>query len=189
MDDDGKDVEEGQPGEILVKGPVITKGYYGNPQATKDSFLDGWFCTGDIGVWKNGLPYIVDRKKVFYLLLSSNFKYILTFFQELIKYKGIQVAPAELEALLLTHPKILDAAVIGVQTEATEVPRAYVVKGGDVTEKDIEDFVKAKVADHKRLRGGVRFLDAVPKSPAGKILRKELREQAFREGRKEGARL
>jgi acyl-coenzyme A synthetase/AMP-(fatty) acid ligase len=91
--------------------------------------------------------------------------------------------------LLLTHPKILDTAVIGVQTEATEVPRAYVVKGGDVTGQEIEDFVRAKVADHKRLRGGVRFLDAVPKSPAGKILRKELREQAVREGRKEGARL
>lgn len=99
------------------------------------------------------------------------------------------MAPAELEALLLTHPKILDAAVVGVQTEATEVPRAYVVRGGDVTEQDIEDFVKAKVADHKRLRGGVRFLDAIPKSPSGKILRKELREQALREGRKEGARL
>lgn len=64
MDDDGKDVQEGQPGEILVKGPVVTRGYYGNPQATKDSFVDGWFRTGDIGVWKNGLPYIVDRKKV-----------------------------------------------------------------------------------------------------------------------------
>lgn len=66
MDDNGKDVEEGQPGEILVKGPVVTNGYYGNAQATKESFIDGWFCTGDIGIWKNGLPYIVDRKKVFH---------------------------------------------------------------------------------------------------------------------------
>ena len=64
VDDDGKDVEEGKPGEVLVKGPVVTRGYYENPQATKDSFVDGWFCTGDIAIWKNGLPYIVDRKKV-----------------------------------------------------------------------------------------------------------------------------
>ncbi|TVY38185.1 putative acyl-coenzyme A synthetase, partial [Lachnellula subtilissima] len=165
VDDDGKDVEEGQPGEILVKGPVVTRGYYGNPQATKDAFIDGWFCTGDIGIWKNGLPYIVDRKK------------------ELIKYKGIQVAPAELEALLLTHPSILDAAVIGVPTEATEVPRAYVVMGGgvSVSEEQIMDFVKGKVADFKRLRGGVKFLDAIPKSPSGKILRRELRELVARE--------
>ena len=63
VDDNGKDVEEGQPGEVLVKGPMVTKGYYGNPQATKDSFVDGWFCTGDVAVWKNELPYIVDRKK------------------------------------------------------------------------------------------------------------------------------
>lgn len=64
MDDNGKDVLEGQPGEVLVKGPVVTKGYYGNAQATQDSFIDGWFCTGDVAIWKNGLPYIVDRKKV-----------------------------------------------------------------------------------------------------------------------------
>ncbi|KAH8661429.1 hypothetical protein BGZ60DRAFT_413175 [Tricladium varicosporioides] len=162
VDDDGIDVKGGQPGELLVKGPVVTKGYYGNALATRDSFTDGWFCTGDIGIWKNGLPYIVDRKK------------------ELIKYKGLQVAPAELEALLLSHPKIADAAVIGVDTAATEVPRAYVVKGpgGEVTEEEILEFVKGQVADYKRLRGGVVFLDVVPKSPSGKILRKDLRELA-----------
>ncbi|KAH6677457.1 hypothetical protein B0J14DRAFT_615623 [Halenospora varia] len=154
VDDNGADVKEGQPGELLVKGPVVTKGYYGNALATKDSFSNGWFCTGDIGIWKNGLPYIVDRKK------------------ELIKYKGLQVAPAELEALLLSHPKIADAAVIGVDTAATEVPRAYVVKGPgrEITEEEILEF------------GGVVFLDVVPKSPSGKILRKDLRELAKREG-------
>ncbi|KAH8595226.1 hypothetical protein B0O99DRAFT_623522 [Bisporella sp. PMI_857] len=157
VDDDGKDVEGGKPGEVWVKGPVVTKGYYGNPQATKDSFVDGWFCTGDIGVWKRGLPYIVDRKK------------------ELIKYKGIQVAPAELEALLLTHPKILDAAVIGVEIPGTEAPRAYVVAEKGLTEQDVKDFVKGKVAGHKQLRGGVKFIDVIPKSPSGKILRKDLR--------------
>lgn len=71
MDDDRKDVEEGRPGEVLVKGPVVTRGYYGNPQATKDSFVDGWFCTGDIAIWKNGLPYIIDRKKVCLVFDSS----------------------------------------------------------------------------------------------------------------------
>jgi len=163
VDDDGNDVEEGKPGEVWVKGPVVTRGYYGNPQATKDSFVDGWFCTGDVAVWKNGLPYIVDRKK------------------ELIKYKGIQVAPAELEALLLTHPKILDAAVIGVDVPGTEVPRAYVVAEKGLTEQDIKDFVKGKVADYKQLRGGVKFMDVIPKSPSGKILRKDLRELAKKE--------
>jgi len=90
----------------------------------------------------------------------------------------LQVAPAELEALLLTHPKILDAAVVGVDVPGTEVPRAYVVSGGDITEQDIKDFVKKHVADYKQLRGGVVFMDVIPKSPSGKILRKDLRELA-----------
>jgi acyl-coenzyme A synthetase/AMP-(fatty) acid ligase len=101
--------------------------------------------------------------------------------KELIKYKGIQVAPAELEGLLLTHPKILDAAVIGVEIPGTEAPRAYVVKSGDITEQEIKDFVKQHASSHKQLRGGVVFLDVIPKSPSGKILRKDLRELARRE--------
>jgi 4-coumarate--CoA ligase len=150
---------------------VVTRGYYGNPQATKDAFVDGWFCTGDIAIWKNGMPYIVDRKK------------------ELIKYKGLQVAPAELEALLLTHPKIFDAAVIGINTPSTEAPRAYVVTAGDITEQEIKDFVKKNAADYKQLRGGVVFLEAIPKSPSGKILRKDLREMANKEAEGVRARL
>ena len=88
------------------------------------------------------------------------------------------MAPAELEALLVTHPKIADAAVIGVHVPGTEVPRAYVVKGGEITEQEIKDFVKEHVADYKQLRGGVVFMDAIPRSPSGKILRKDLRELA-----------
>ncbi|KAL0465264.1 4-coumarate-CoA ligase [Neurospora intermedia] len=163
VDDDGKDVEPGQAGELWVKGPNVTKGYYMNDAANKEAFVDGWFCTGDIGLFKDGKFYIVDRKK------------------ELIKYKGLQVAPAELEALLVSHAKIADAAVIGVDGEATEVPRAYVV-AGDATLKaeEIVDWVASKVANHKKLRGGVVFIDAIPKSPSGKILRKELRQLAKR---------
>ncbi|KAF2829715.1 4-coumarate-CoA ligase-like protein [Ophiobolus disseminans] len=165
VDDDGKDVEPGQPGEVLVKGPVVCKGYYENDAANKEAFTGDWFHTGDIAVFLNGLFYIVDRKK------------------ELIKYKGLQVAPAELEALLLSHPDILDAAVIGVEVDdgTNEVPRAYVVADSTkIDAKGIVAFVKGKVANHKQLRGGVVFLDAVPKSPAGKILRKDLRVLAKR---------
>lgn len=171
VDDDGRDVQPGQPGEVLVKGPVVCKGYFENPAADAEAFMDGWFCTGDIAEFRNGLFYIVDRKK------------------ELIKYKGLQVAPAELEALLLSHEDILDAAVIGVETDdgTNEVPRAYVVAdAAKISGKQIIEFVKANVASHKQLRGGVVFLDAIPKSPSGKILRKDLRLLAKRE---QGAKL
>ncbi|KAF9949044.1 putative fatty-acid--CoA ligase FadD10 [Mortierella alpina] len=163
--DTGKDVAQGEPGEIWVRGPNIMKGYRNNVKATKETIdTEGWLHTGDIAVVdKNENFFIVDRLK------------------ELIKYKGFQVAPAELEALLLDHPMIMDAAVIGVENkeQATEVPMAFVVKasgpGEALTEKEVADYVASKVASHKRLRGGVRFIEVVPKSAAGKILRKDLR--------------
>ncbi|KAI7774485.1 hypothetical protein LA080_008318 [Diaporthe eres] len=161
VDDESRDVEPGERGEIWVRGPVVTKGYWRNSKADAESFVDGWFCSGDIGLCKDGKFYIVDRKK------------------ELIKYKGLQVAPAELEAMLLSHPKIADAAVIGFEKDGTEVPRAYVVPGTkDLTSQQIASWVDGKVANHKKLRGGVVLVDAIPKSPAGKILRKILRDQA-----------
>ncbi|KAI1308038.1 acetyl-CoA synthetase-like protein [Xylaria venustula] len=165
VDDDDKDVEPGEPGEIWVKGAVVTKGYWNNEKANKDSFKDDWFRTGDIAVFKDGFFFIVDRKK------------------ELIKYKGNQVAPAELEAVLLSHPKILDAAVIGVLGEGTEVPRAYVVANEkEISGKEIvEWFSKQGLSKNKNLRGGVVFLNAIPKSPAGKILRKNLKDMAKKE--------
>jgi len=171
VDDDGLDVEPGKPGEVLVKGPVVCKGYYQNEAANKEAFTGDWFHTGDIAEFRNGLFYIVDRKK------------------ELIKYKGLQVAPAELEALLLNHDDILDAAVIGVDADGgtNEIPRAYVVADkAKISGQQIVEYVKKNVASHKQLRGGVIFLDAIPKSPSGKILRKDLRLLAKRE---QGAKL
>ncbi|KAL6710786.1 hypothetical protein ACN47E_007843 [Coniothyrium glycines] len=165
VDDDGKDVEPGKPGEVLVTGPVVCKGYFENEAATQEAFTNEWFHTGDIAEFRNGLFYIVDRKK------------------ELIKYKGLQVAPAELEALLLSHDLIADAAVIGIETDdgTNEVPRAYVVADQSrISGEQIAEWVKTKVASHKQLRGGVVFLDAIPKSPSGKILRKDLRVLAKR---------
>ena len=123
---------------------------------------DGWFRTGDIGYFdEEGCFYITDRLK------------------ELIKVKGLQVAPAELEALLQNHPKIADAAVIGIPNERHgEAPKAFVVKKDPtVTEDEIVDYVAGKVAKHKHLVGGVEFIDAVPKSPSGKILRRMLRQK------------
>jgi 4-coumarate--CoA ligase len=154
-------------GELWVKGPNIFRGYLNNPVATRDAFSkDGYFKTGDIGFEDNeGQFFITDRVK------------------ELIKYKGFQVAPAELEAILLTHPVVADAAVIGSPSghDGTELPRAYVVLAENgipesQTSKDITDFVSGKVASHKRLRGGVQFVKAIPRNPAGKILRRELRQ-------------
>lgn len=162
VDENDKDVEAGQPGEALLKGPMVTKGYHNNPEANKSSFTtDGWFRTGDILKMEGDVLYMVDRKK------------------ELIKYKGLQVAPAELEGVLTSHPSVADAAVIGTDREDTEVPTAYVAlvptAKGKVSESELIDYVKNKVSDHKRLRGGVIFIDAIPRSPTGKILRKGLR--------------
>ncbi|KIW27268.1 uncharacterized protein PV07_07022 [Cladophialophora immunda] len=167
VDEDGQDLAEGQPGEMLVGGPILAQAYHNRPQATLESFQDGFYRTGDIGTYKDGHVRIVDRKK------------------ELIKYKGAQVAPAELEALLTSHPRIADAAVIGLwdDQQQTEVPRAYVVSrlqpGGEpITAQEVADFVKRNAASYKQLRGGVFFVNEIPKSASGKILRKELRSKA-----------
>jgi 4-coumarate--CoA ligase len=163
VDDDYNDVPQGSPGEIIVRGPFVTNGYFNNPEATTGTFRDGWFCTGDIAVDRDGKFYIVDRKK------------------ELIKYKGLQIAPAEIENLLITHPQILEAAVVGIPIEGgSEVPRAYVVlrESRILSEDDVKAFVKDRLAAYKHLRGGVRFIDELPKNAVGKILRRELRDRA-----------
>ncbi|KAI8814940.1 hypothetical protein BJ742DRAFT_195424 [Cladochytrium replicatum] len=161
--DTGKEVGYNQEGEVWVRGPMVMKGYHNNPQATKETIdKDGWLHTGDIGVCdETGNFKIVDRLK------------------ELIKYKGLQVAPAELEAHLLSHPSIADAAVVSIPDQAAgELPLAYVVLKPDVTlsETEVQKFIEGQVAQHKRLRGGVIFTDAIPKAASGKILRRVLRE-------------
>jgi acyl-CoA synthetase (AMP-forming)/AMP-acid ligase II len=153
----------GQDGELWIRGPQIMKGYLNHPQDTADAIDgEGWYHTGDVGhVDEDGFFYIVDRTK------------------ELIKYKGLQVAPAELEALLLVHPAVLDAAVVrSADEEAGEVPKAFVVLKADeasqaVSAEALMAFVAARVAPHKRIRR-VEFVDKIPKSASGKILRRLL---------------
>jgi acyl-CoA synthetase (AMP-forming)/AMP-acid ligase II len=148
-------------GELWFKGPNVMAGYLGNEEATRETIDDeGWLHTGDLAqVDACGCVYIVDRLK------------------ELIKYKGYQVPPAELEALLLSHPAIADAAVVGVNDdEGEEVPKAFVVKqsGAELTADEVMEFVAGQVAPYKKVRQ-VEFIDAIPKSASGKILRKDLR--------------
>ncbi|GAA1465550.1 AMP-binding protein [Microbacterium thalassium] len=150
-----------RPGELWVKGPNIMLGYLDKPEATADTIdADGFLHTGDVAVYHEGGWFsIVDRLK------------------ELIKYKGYQIAPAELEALLLSHPKVMDAAVIGVlDEEKQEIPKAFVVAAPDsgLTAEDVMAFVAEHVAPYKKVRR-VEFIEAIPKSTSGKILRKDLR--------------
>ena len=153
--------ERSAPGEVWVAGPNVMRGYLNNEAATRDTIdEDGYLHTGDIGELDgHGNLYIVDRLK------------------ELIKYKGYQVPPAELEAVLLTHPKIADAAVIGVRDEdGEEIPKAFVVlqDGAELSADEVMEYVGGKVAPHKKVRR-VEFIGLVPKSSSGKILRRELR--------------
>jgi 4-coumarate--CoA ligase len=155
-------------GELLIRGPQVMSGYLNDEEATARTIEpDGWLHTGDIAtVTAEGVYTIVDRLK------------------ELIKYKGYQVAPAVLEAVLLSHPDVVDAAVVGVPDEdAQEVPKAFVVRrpdaGADFDEAAVMAFVADRVAPHEKVRL-VEFIDAIPKSTSGKILRKDLRSRVGR---------
>lgn len=157
------DPKTGAPGEMWLKGQNVMKGYLDNPQATAETIdKDGFLHTGDVAIMdKDGDFFIVDRLK------------------ELIKTKGYQVAPAELEALLLGCPDLTDAGVIGVPAPREgdgQVPKAFVVKKPDssIDEEGVKDFIAKQVVEYKRLYK-VEFVDSVPKNPSGKILRKELR--------------
>ncbi|CAD0245917.1 unnamed protein product [Spodoptera exigua] len=158
----GKPVPVGQSGEMYIKSPTVMKAYHKNPKATEETMTkDGFFKTGDMGYFKPGVGlFITDRIK------------------ELIKVKGMQVAPAELESLLRTHPAVQDAAVIGVPHEFYgEAPKAFIIRknGLKITEEELQDFVASKVAVYKKIEE-VMFVDEIPKTASGKILRKELKK-------------
>lgn len=187
LDSSGNSLPPNQSGELVIQGPQVMMGYLDNPTQTKECIsTQGWLRTGDIAYYDDdGYFFITDRIK------------------ELIKVRGHQVAPAELEAVLLTHPDVVDAAVIGIHDDYSgELPRAYVVRrsaadetsnstidpsneeatqesaSNIITESDIYEYVKERVAGYKRIDGGIIFVDAIPKSASGKILRRILRDQA-----------
>jgi acyl-CoA synthetase (AMP-forming)/AMP-acid ligase II len=156
LDDEGKvEAAQGERGEVWIRAPNVMLGYWNKPEATRETLTpDGFLRTGDVAyVDKEGNFFIVDRKK------------------ELIKVKGLQVAPAELEALLLDHPDVQDAAVIGVPTnDGQELPRAYIVpqdpkRATPEVAEEIKNWLAARVSKAKRLEGGVHFIDAIPKNP------------------------
>ncbi|KAH7166466.1 AMP-binding enzyme [Dactylonectria macrodidyma] len=170
MDGDKEILEPNVRGELWFTGPTLMKGYWNNPKATNETIVNEggtrWMKTGDIAYLDSVQPgakiHIVDRIK------------------ELIKVKGFQVAPAELEALLLERPDIVDAGVVGVTVNGEEAPRAYLVKlpGSKTTTEEIAKWMEATTAKYKWLRGGIVFTDAIPRVPSGKILRRVLRERA-----------
>ncbi len=157
----GEALGRNQDGELCFRGPQVMRGYLNRPQETAQMLgSDGWLRSGDIGhVDDDGYFYVVDRVK------------------ELIKYKGLQVAPAELEAVLVSHPAIADAAVVRLPDEqAGEVPKAFVVADAELSAQQVIDYVAERVAPHKKVRA-VEFVDEIPRSLSGKILRRVLMER------------
>ncbi|KAJ3514400.1 hypothetical protein NLJ89_g2401 [Agrocybe chaxingu] len=169
---DGTLAKEGEQGELIVTGPWMPREYYGNPTATAETFVDGWVRTGDEVIIRDNEIFVVDRLK------------------EIMKVRGFQVAPAELEGHLLLHPDVVDVCVVGVPDDYSgEVPMAFVVPSpnalkrinqgqGQAVKKMIEKHVSDAKIQYKWLAGGVEFIDAIPKNPSGKILRRVLREKA-----------
>ncbi|HEX7302261.1 AMP-binding protein [Lentzea sp.] len=151
--------EDADVGEMLIRGPQVMDGYLDDEEATRQAFVDGWLRTGDLVRVRDGRFHVVDRIK------------------EMIKYKGYQVAPAELEDVLRRHPAVRDAAVVGAPDRANgEVPRAFVVAQGEVTAEELMAFVAAEVAPYKKVRQ-VEFVAEIPKSVSGKVLRRLLKEE------------
>src|SRR5437867_764007 len=157
----GADLGPAEDGELLIRGPQVMRGYLNNPEATAATLdADGWLHTGDIGH--------VDRDGYFTIVAGL---------KELIKYKGYQVPPAELEAVLRGHPAVADAAVVPLaDRECGEVPKAFVVLRGDVSAADLMAYVAERVASYKKIRA-VEVIDTIPRSPSGKILRRVLKER------------
>lgn len=172
IDDNGNNITAYDvQGEVCIRGPLVIPGYFKNPEANASSFLPGgWFKTGDV-VYCDGKTkkwYIIDRKK------------------QLLKVRGFQVAPLEIEGILITHPGIAEVAVIGVRLSNiesdSELPRAYVVRrpglGDNLTEAEVKERVASKLAKYKHLDGGVRFVDAIPKNATGKQMKQVLKKEA-----------
>ena len=164
LDPEGKEVTPGTPGELVMRGPQFMLGYWKDPEATAAALRDGWYYSGDIvRTDDDGFYYVLDRSK------------------EMIKYKGFPVAPAEVEAVLLEHPAVKDCGVVAKPDAAAgEIPCAFVVlRQGFAPSENLSEelcrFVADRLAHHKQPRE-IRFLDAVPRTPSGKILRRELRE-------------
>ena len=158
--EDGSVCPAGEVGEIAVKGDNVMKGYLGDDKATAEAIRDGWLMTGDMGYLDSeGYIYIVYRKK------------------DLILVHGMNVYPREVEEVLYHHPEVLDAAVVGVTEGAHgEIPKAFVVKreGAELTERELKEYLRERLASYKIPRQ-VEFLAMLPKSPTGKVLKKELR--------------
>lgn len=178
MSHSGEPVPKGSSGEIWVRGPNVFLGYLKNPAASQAAVTkDGWYRTGDAGYQDDkGNLYITDRIK------------------ELVKYKGFQVAPAELEGILVSHSKVADACVVGLydESEATEVPRAFVVltvkvENAAAVESEIQRWVQERVVSYKRLRGGVELVDQIPKTASGKVLRRVLKDRALEKEKRQQA--
>ena len=155
-----EDLGPGEVGELAIRGPQVMKGYWKRPKDTAEVFLGEWFLTGDVArIDEEGYAYIVDRAK------------------DMIKYKGFSIGPAELEDVLFEHEAVADCAVVGKpDPEAGEIPKAFVVARGDVTAEELMRFVEERVAGYKKIRE-IEFVEAIPKSPSGKILKKELVER------------
>lgn len=176
VNDDDQLARPGEPGELYVRGPNVCLGYWKNEQATRDSLdPEGWLKTGDVVVVRDNAFWIVDRKK------------------ELIKVNALQVAPAELEAVLLENDDIADAGVVGITAGDEERPRAYVQlkedRVGRVSETQVQQYMERKVVKYKRLTGGVAFVDEIPRLASGKIQRKILKEWAKRDAQRSRAKL
>ncbi|HUR36590.1 MAG TPA: fatty acid--CoA ligase, partial [Terriglobales bacterium] len=162
---DRSEVAPNEPGELIMRGPQFMSGYWRNPAASAEVLRDGWYWSGDVAVRdKDGFFRIVDRSK------------------ELIKYKGFPIAPAEVEGVLMEHADVRDCGVIGrADDEAGEIPIAFVVAREGVTQDarlitELCGFVGERLTSYKQPRE-VRFVQAIPRNPSGKILRKDLRSQ------------
>ncbi|THH02415.1 hypothetical protein EW026_g417 [Hermanssonia centrifuga] len=169
---DGSEADVDEPGEIWVRGPNMALGYYNNEKATKEAFVDGWLRTGDhLKADKDGLLYFVDRVK------------------DTLKVSGVQVSPTEIEDALMAHPNKLveDVCVAGVsggRTSDEKNPRAWVVlteegkrRGPETTLKMLDEWTKKTLSQYKWLRGGYEVVDAIPKNPTGKVLRRVLQDR------------